>query len=73
TLVQGAKVIFLHNQLFSDGLYNGSIGIVLEILDDENIIVAFLLAQGISCTKVVKETVYFNIHENSPSNNSNSK
>ncbi|CAG8501495.1 786_t:CDS:1, partial [Diversispora eburnea] len=65
TLVQGARVMFLHNQynqLFSDGLYNGSIGIVLEVLNDENTIVAFPLTQEISCTKVVKETVYFNIH-----------
>ncbi|CAG8611289.1 6606_t:CDS:2, partial [Diversispora eburnea] len=49
----------LHNHLFSNGLCNESIGVVLEILDEENIIVAFPLTQGISCVKVIKETVYF--------------
>ncbi|RHZ76713.1 hypothetical protein Glove_194g169 [Diversispora epigaea] len=40
--------MFLHNHLFSNGLHNGSIGAVLEIPDEENILVVFPLAQGIS-------------------------
>ncbi|CAG8445121.1 10302_t:CDS:2, partial [Diversispora eburnea] len=47
-----ARVMFLHNHLFSNGLYNGSIEVVLEIFDEENIIVAFPLAQEISCEKL---------------------
>ncbi|CAG8438780.1 6672_t:CDS:2 [Diversispora eburnea] len=41
----GTRVMFLHDHLFSNGLYNGSIEVVLEILDEENIIVAFPLTQ----------------------------
>ncbi|CAG8543419.1 8795_t:CDS:2 [Diversispora eburnea] len=40
--------MFLHNHLFSNGLYNRSIEVVLEILDEENMIVAFPLTQEIS-------------------------
>ncbi|RHZ76341.1 hypothetical protein Glove_198g7 [Diversispora epigaea] len=61
-LILGTRVMFLHNHLFSNGLHNGSIGAVLEIPDEENILVVFPLAQGISCAKVIKETVYFNIY-----------
>ncbi|RHZ73797.1 hypothetical protein Glove_229g15 [Diversispora epigaea] len=41
TLKQGARVMFLNNKLFSDGLCNGSIGVILEIENEEAVIVAF--------------------------------
>ncbi|RHZ82347.1 hypothetical protein Glove_109g224 [Diversispora epigaea] len=55
--------IYIGNFLSSQ---RNSIGVILEVFDDEYVIVVFPLAQGISCKKVVKETVYFNIYGSHP-------
>ncbi|CAG8576435.1 4890_t:CDS:2, partial [Diversispora eburnea] len=42
-LKEGIRVMFLNNSLFTKGLFNGSIGIVLKIIDYDTIEVAFPL------------------------------
>ncbi|CAG8728759.1 17230_t:CDS:1, partial [Dentiscutata heterogama] len=37
----GARVIFLNNKLFDDGICNGTIGIVTKLIDNHNIEVTF--------------------------------
>ncbi|CAG8634211.1 3497_t:CDS:1, partial [Diversispora eburnea] len=47
-LKEGMRVIFLNNSLFTKGLFNNSIGIVLKIIDNDTIQVAFSLKMGIA-------------------------
>jgi ATP-dependent exoDNAse (exonuclease V) alpha subunit len=48
TCVVGAKVMFLTNSMLADkGISNGSIGIITEVLDNENVKAAFPTKDGI--------------------------
>ncbi|CAG8517806.1 13382_t:CDS:2, partial [Dentiscutata heterogama] len=40
-LQKGARVMYLDNALFEHGLYNGSIGIIIDLIDDDTISVMF--------------------------------
>ncbi|CAG8664858.1 4900_t:CDS:1, partial [Diversispora eburnea] len=58
-LKEGMRVMFLNNSLFKKGLFNDFIGVVLKIIYDDIVQVAFPLKTGISNVIVVKETSYF--------------
>ena len=58
-LAVGTRVMFLNNTQFRHGLYNGSIGVVMKICDQENIEVAFPLTDGIKTFTIQKDTVFF--------------
>ncbi|CAG8592983.1 9902_t:CDS:2 [Diversispora eburnea] len=47
-LKEGMRVIFLNNSLFTKGLSNGSIGVVLKVINNDTIQVAFPLKVGIA-------------------------
>jgi ATP-dependent DNA helicase PIF1 len=55
----GTRVMYLNNTQFKHGLYNGSIGIVMKICNQENIEVAFPLADGIKTFTIQKDTAFF--------------
>ncbi|GET04747.1 P-loop NTPase superfamily protein [Rhizophagus clarus] len=55
----GTRVMFLNNTQFKHGLYNGSIGIVMKICNQESIEVAFPLTDGIKTFTIQKDTVFF--------------
>ncbi|CAB5298187.1 unnamed protein product [Rhizophagus irregularis] len=57
---KGARVMFLNNTLYENGICNGSIGIVMEIQNEELIDVAFPTKTGISYITVKKTTDRFN-------------
>ncbi|CAG8548498.1 12760_t:CDS:2 [Dentiscutata heterogama] len=40
-LQKGARVMYLDNDLFENGLYNGSIGIVIELINEDTVNVVF--------------------------------
>jgi len=40
-LKEGCRVMFLNNKYFSKGIYNGSIGVILRILDESLVEVVF--------------------------------
>ncbi|RHZ83523.1 hypothetical protein Glove_91g64 [Diversispora epigaea] len=61
-LKEGMRVMFLNNSLFTKGLFNGSIGVVLKIIDNDTIQVTFPLKTGIANVIVVKETSYFRVN-----------
>ncbi len=58
-LAVGTRVMFLNNTQFRHGLYNGSIGVIMKICDQENLEVAFPLTDGIKTFTIQKETVFF--------------
>ena len=37
TLQEGAHVTYLNNKLFEHNIYNGTIGIITKIIDDNNV------------------------------------
>jgi ATP-dependent exoDNAse (exonuclease V) alpha subunit len=51
--------MFLNNKYFSKGIYNGSIGIVLRILNDSLVEVVFPTSTGMVVMKIEKDTAYF--------------
>src|SRR5436190_13682018 len=55
----GTRVMYLNNTQFKHGLYNGSVGIVMKICDQETIEVAFPLATGIKTFAIQKDTAFF--------------
>ncbi len=55
----GTRVMYLNNTQFKHGLYNGSIGIVMKIDDQESIEVAFPLTNGIKTFTIQKDTAFF--------------
>ncbi len=57
---KGAHVMFLNNTLYSDGICNGSIGIVMKIHDEKSIDVAFSTKTGLCYITVNKTTDRFN-------------
>src|SRR3989337_2280872 len=58
-LKEGSRVIFLNNKYFSKGIYNGSIGVILRILNDSLVEVVFPVSTGMIIMKVEKDTTYF--------------
>jgi len=62
TLAIGARVMYLNNNQFKYGLYNGSIGIVTKIYNQENIEVSFPLNDGIKIFNISKDTVFFTLN-----------
>ena len=52
-LKEGSRVMFLNNKYFSKGIYNGSIGVILRVLNDSLVEVVFPVS------KVEKDTAYF--------------
>jgi len=59
TLAVGARVMYLNNDKFKYGLYNGSVGIITKIHDQENIEVSFPLNNGIKTFHIKKDTIFF--------------
>ena len=59
TLQEGAHVTYLNNKLFEHNIYNGTIGIITKIIDDNNVEVTFPITEKIN---VQKTTSYFNIN-----------
>ena len=59
---EGARVMFLTNKLFKKELGNGSIGIVIKLIDENHIEGAFPINFGINQVVVEKITAYFNLH-----------
>ena len=55
----GTRVMFLNNSQFKHGLYNGSIGVVMKICNQESVEVAFPLTDGIKTFTIQKDTVFF--------------
>ena len=55
----GSRVMFLNNTQFKHGLYNGSIGVIMKICDQESVEVAFPLADGIKTFAIQKDTAFF--------------
>ena len=55
----GTRVMFLNNTQFKYGLYNGSIGVVIKICNQENVEVAFPLTDGIKTFTIQRDTVFF--------------
>ena len=62
TLTIGVRVMYLNNNQFKHGLYNGSIGIVTKIFDQESVEVAFPLNDGIKIFHVKKDTIFFTLN-----------
>jgi DNA replication protein DnaC len=58
-LKEGSRVMFLNNKYFSKGIYNGSIGIILKVLNDSLVEVVFPVSTGMVIMKVEKDTAYF--------------
>ena len=58
-LKEGSRVMFLNNKYFSKGIYNGSIGVILRILNESLIEVVFPISAGMVIMKVEKDTAYF--------------
>jgi ATP-dependent exoDNAse (exonuclease V) alpha subunit len=61
-LKKGARVMFLNNSLFEKGLFNGSVGVILQIVDENIVKVAFPLKIGIAIVFVKKDTSYFRVN-----------
>jgi ATP-dependent DNA helicase PIF1 len=59
---KGARVMFLNNTLFNNGICNGSIGIIMKIHNEESIDVVFPTKAGLSYITVNKTTDRFNYH-----------
>ncbi|RGB30698.1 hypothetical protein C1646_710797 [Rhizophagus diaphanus] len=51
--------MFLNNKYFSKGIYNGSIGVILRVLDESLVEVVFPISTGMLIIKVEKDTAYF--------------
>ena len=54
TLQEGAHVTYLNNKLFEHNIYNGTIGIITKIIDDNNVEVTFPITEDTiknQCTK----------------------
>jgi len=51
--------MFLNNKYFSKGIYNGSIGVILRILNESLVEVIFPISTGMVIMKVEKDTTYF--------------
>ena len=64
-LKKGSRVMFLNNKYFSKGIYNGSIGVILKIINESLIEVAFPISTGMVIMKVEKNTAYFVINRSS--------
>src|SRR6266511_1357644 len=58
-LKEGSRVMFLNNKYFSKGIYNGSIGVLLRVLNDSLVEVVFPVSTGMIIMKVEKDTSYF--------------
>ncbi len=58
-LQPGARVMFLNNDNFDDGICNGSIGIITELCEDLRVRVAFFTAKGIVDFIVGRKTDFF--------------
>ncbi len=61
-LKEGCRVMFLNNKYFSKGIYNGSIGVVLRVLNESLVEVVFPISTGMVIMKVEKDTSYFVIN-----------
>ncbi|RHZ85307.1 hypothetical protein Glove_67g62 [Diversispora epigaea] len=57
-LKEGMRVMFLNNSSFTKGLFNGSIGVVSNIIDKDTIQVPFPLKTGIGSQR----TSYFRVN-----------
>ena len=57
---KGARVMFLNNTLYDNGICNGSIGIIIKIHNEESIDVAFPTKNGLCYITVNKTTDRFN-------------
>ena len=54
TLQEGAHVTYLNNKLFEHNIYNGTIGMITKIIDDNNVEVTFPITEDTiknQCTK----------------------
>ncbi|EXX55721.1 Pif1p [Rhizophagus irregularis DAOM 197198w] len=58
-LKEGCRVMFLNNKYFSKGIYNGSIGVILRVLNESLVEVVFPISTGMLIMKVEKDTAYF--------------
>src|SRR3954451_24776850 len=54
--------MFLNNKYFSKGIYNGSIGVILRVLNESLVEVVFPISTGMLIMKVEKDTSYFIIN-----------
>jgi len=61
-LKEGSRVMFLNNKYFSKGIYNGSIGVILRVLNESLVEVVFPVSTGMVIMKVEKDTSYFIIN-----------
>src|SRR5438045_3943557 len=53
---KGAHIMFLNNTLYQNSICNGSIGIIMEIHDEESIIAAFLTKSSL-CYITINKTI----------------
>jgi len=58
-LKEGSRVMFLNNKYFSKGIYNGSIGVILKVLNESLIEVAFPTSNGMIIMSIEKDTAHF--------------
>ncbi|GBB85070.1 hypothetical protein RclHR1_11640008 [Rhizophagus clarus] len=64
-LKEGCQVMFLNIKYFFKRVYNGSIGVVLRVLNESLIEVVFSISTGMVIMKVKKDTAYFVINGSS--------
>ncbi len=62
TLAISARVMYLNNDQFKHGLYNGFIEIIIKIYDSENVEASFSLKEGIKIFHIKKDTVFFTLN-----------
>ena len=63
-LQQGVRIMYLKNDLINQKIYNGTIGIVIDIdLENLEVRIAFSVMGGIVDIKIKKETATFQIDE----------
>ena len=52
--------MFLNNTLYENGIYNGSIGVVIKIHNKQSIDATFVTKNGLSCVTINRTTDRFN-------------
>jgi ATP-dependent exoDNAse (exonuclease V) alpha subunit len=57
---KGACIMFLNNTLYENGIYNGSIGIIIKIHNEKSIDAAFLTKNGLCYITINRTTDRFN-------------
>src|SRR5581483_2167110 len=61
-LQQGARVMYLKNNLIDQNIYNGTIGVITDLnLENLEVRIAFSVMGGMIDIKIKKETVSFTI------------